>query len=60
MYSSVDDARRIAELQCTAHSLHSPLRLSILLFLLGLVMLTSDGGLLIVVTIGPYIALPLI
>ena len=44
----------LLELQRTAHSLHTLLRLSIVLYLLRLVMLTSDGGHLIVVAVGLY------
>ena len=50
----------LVELQRTVHSLHTFLHLSIFSFMLGLVMLTSNGGLLIVVAVDLYIALPLI
>jgi uncharacterized integral membrane protein len=48
----------LPELQRTAQ--HTFLHLSIVLFLLALVMLTSNSDLVIVVAVGLYIALPLI
>jgi len=47
-------------LQHMVHSLHTFLHLSIFLFLLGLIAVTSSGGALIIVAVNLYIAIPLI